>query len=264
MIVPPASKPPGSNATTLNAIRGRAEAVGVDAGFLQTLARVESSLKPDLRARTSTAAGLFQFIEATWLDLLHRHGAKHGLDAAGLVVVDSARTGSGRFQFASAAQRQQALDLRFDPSASAALAAEYVRENATLLADTLNRPPRAVDLYLTHFLGSNDARRFLRELERAPGADAAHLFPAPAAANRGVFFDRDGAPRSLRAIYDRFAARFPAPVESQSVAAEPAPAAAVAVAGAFPQPGGAPPRDWRVAAMALLTLRLDWPDDADD
>lgn len=264
MIVPPGKPPPGAATATLNAIRARADAAGVDASFLQTLARVESSLQPDLRARTSTAAGLFQFIESTWLDLLHRHGARHGLDAAGLVAIDAARTGSAKFQFASPAQRQQALDLRFDPSAAAALAAEYVRENAALLADTLNRPPRAVDLYLTHFLGPNDARRFLRELERSPGADASRLFPAPAAANHGVFFDRDGVPRSIQAIYDRFAAQFPVPIEPQPVVAEALRAADAAVAGASPQFAGAPPRDWRIAAVALLTLRLDWPDDADD
>lgn len=234
------------------------------------MARVESGLRADLRARTSTAAGLFQFIEATWLDLLQRHGTKHGLAANAPVAVDPAKKGAARFHFASAERRQAALDLRFDPSVAAALAAEYVQENRAQLAGTLARTPQAADLYMAHFLGAGDARRFLHEMERAPEADASRMFPAPAAANHGVFFTRDGSPRSLRAIYDLFASRLPetAPLP------EPARVAVGREAGAAtpePRPINPPPSaprhalaDWRAAAIALLTVRLDWPDEADE
>jgi hypothetical protein len=248
----------------LSVIKARAEAAGGDAGFLQALARVESSLQPDLRARTSTATGLFQFIEATWLDLLHRHGAKHGLEPEGLAGIDPGRRGSAKYRFTSAELRQQALDLRFDPSASAAMAAEYVRENGSMLSGLLARAPRATDLYLAHFLGPADARRFLRELEHSPGTKASALFPAAAAANQGVFFARDGAPRSIEAIYEYFSARFP---ERQASAAEPPPAPAPAdvldAAPSSPQTR-APVANWRAVVTTLLTLRLDWPKDPDD
>lgn len=270
MIVPPSSRAAAVSAATVGVIRARADAAGVDAGFLEALARVESGLRPDLRARTSTAAGLFQFIEATWLDLLHRHGAKHGFAAEVPTAVDTGKSGVSRFHFASPTHRQAALDLRFEPTASAALAAEYVKENGAMLGKLLARSPRPVDIYMAHFLGPSDARRFFTELDREPNAEASRLFPAPAAANRGVFFSGDGTPRSLRAIYETFASRLPntaaepklAPVETIAVqeTAPPAIAAVTAMAG---NPGMSA-LEWRDAAAALLTLRLDWPDDAED
>lgn len=270
MIVPPSGKTAAGSATAVGVIRARAAAAGVDAGFLEALARVESGLRPDLRARTSTAAGLFQFIEATWLDLLHRHGAKHGLAADGPTAVDPGKSGAAKFRFASAGHRQAALDLRFDPTASAALAAEYVKENGAWLGNLLARSPRPADLYMAHFLGPFDARRFFQELEREPNAEASRLFPVPAAANRTVFFAGDGTPRSLREIYENFTSRLPhtatepkaAPVEMIAVQETAAPP--IAAAPASVGNPGMSALEWRAAAVALLTLRLDWPTDAED
>ena len=60
------------------ASRKAADRTGVDFGFLLKTARRESSLNPAAKAKSSSAAGLFQFIEQTWLGQLKRHGAKHG------------------------------------------------------------------------------------------------------------------------------------------------------------------------------------------
>ena len=49
------------------AIRRASNATGVDADFLLKTARRESALNPSAKARTSSAAGLVQFIEQTWL-----------------------------------------------------------------------------------------------------------------------------------------------------------------------------------------------------
>lgn len=269
MIVPPGGKA-GASSAQIGAIRARADAAGVDPGFLEALARVESGLRPDLRARTSTAAGLFQFIEATWLDLLHRHGAKHGLAADGPTAVDPGKSGAARYRFASAEHRQAALDLRFDPAAAAALAAEYVKENGAWLSGLLARSPRPADLYMAHFLGPSDARRFFQELERVPNAEASRLFPVPAAANRGVFFAGDGTPRSLRAIYENFASRLPhaatepkaAPVKTVAAQETATPAIAAGPASVVTPESAA--LAWRATAVALLTLRLDWPTDGGD
>ena len=71
---------------TVQAIRGVVEAAierasqatGVDFSFLLGTARRESGYNPGARAHTSSAAGLFQFVDQTWLATLKRHGAKYG------------------------------------------------------------------------------------------------------------------------------------------------------------------------------------------
>ena len=60
------------------AIRRASASTGVDFDFLMKTAQRESAMNPAARARTSSAAGLFQFIEQTWLATLKQHGGKHG------------------------------------------------------------------------------------------------------------------------------------------------------------------------------------------
>ena len=48
-------------------------------GFLLKTATRESSLNPDAKAKSSSAAGLFQFIEQTWLGLVKSDGPRLGL-----------------------------------------------------------------------------------------------------------------------------------------------------------------------------------------
>jgi len=55
-----------------------AEVTSVDPAYMIALADKESSLLPDNKARTSSAEGLFQFVEGTWLEVLRRYGPKHG------------------------------------------------------------------------------------------------------------------------------------------------------------------------------------------
>src|SRR3712207_1150316 len=57
-----------------------AQVTNVDPSYMMALADKEPSLLPN-KARTSSAQGLFQFGEATWLEVLHRYGPKHGYAA---------------------------------------------------------------------------------------------------------------------------------------------------------------------------------------
>jgi soluble lytic murein transglycosylase-like protein len=51
-----------------------AQVTDVDPAYLMALADKESSFLPDNKARTSSAEGLFQFVEGTWLQVLRRYG----------------------------------------------------------------------------------------------------------------------------------------------------------------------------------------------
>lgn len=215
------------------AIQQAAARTGVDFGYLLGQARIESGFNPDARAKTSSATGLFQFIEQTWLGTVGKHGAKHGLGWAANAIQ---RGPNGRYFVADPAMRQAILDLRKDPEAASSMAAEFASDNQSYLEDRLGRPMEAVDLYLAHFLGAGGAAKFLRAHDANPDAPAASLLPAAARANRWVFYDRSGAPRSLAEVRERFAEKLGGGGGALPPAA-PRPSAAVRMA-ALEQSGG--------------------------
>lgn len=175
------------------AIRRASEATGVNFSLLVETARRESAFNPEARAATSSATGLFQFIESTWLDMVRRHGGRHGLAAEATALN----------QGADADTRRAILALRADPELSARMAGELARENAALLEARLGRSPSAGELYAAHVMGPAGAGRLIEAA--AQGApDAAALFPREAAANRGLFYAQ-GQARSAQGLLDRLA-----------------------------------------------------------
>lgn len=194
----------GRHAQVTSAIRAAASATGVDFAYLMGQARIESGLNPAARARTSSATGLYQFIDQSWLGVVHRHGANHGLGWAADAI---RRAPGGRWQVADPAARAAILNLRTDPAIAARMAAEHAADNRTYLEARTGRAAEPVDLYLAHFLGPAGAARFLNAHSGEPNASAAALFPRAAAANRNIFYERNGAPRTLDAVRQRFAER---------------------------------------------------------
>lgn len=194
----------GSGSRVSTAIQLAAARTGVDFTYLLNQARVESSFNPNARARTSSATGLYQFVEQTWLATVERHGAEHGLGWAA-AAIDRGR--DGRYRVSDPAARRAILDLRRQPEAASAMAAEFAADNRAYLERRLGRSAEPVDLYLAHFLGASGAARFLEAHDANPNGAAATLLPAAARANRSVFFGRDGSPRSFAQIREHFAAR---------------------------------------------------------
>ena len=178
------------------AIRRASNATGVDGDFLLRTARRESAMNPAARARTSSAAGLFQFIEQTWLGTVKAHGAKHGYGQYADLIY---RGGDGRWRVEGSA-RNVVLDLRFDPQAASTMAAELTASNAAYLRGRSGREPGAGDLYAAHFLGPAGAAQLMEAMDRRPDASAAALFPEAAAANRSIFY-RDGRPASVAEVH---------------------------------------------------------------
>jgi hypothetical protein len=201
-----------------NAIRSAAARTGVDFSYLMAQARVESGLNPQARARGSSARGLYQFTDTTWLETVFKHGAAHGLGWAAEAIASGA-AGAG------SAARATILDLRDNAEAAALMAGEFARDNAASLEGRLGRTVGSTDLYMAHFLGSGGATKFLRTLASAPGSAAATLLPVAAAANRSIFFDRDGSAYSVAEVYRRFAAKIEGsaavPAQPRSVPALP-------------------------------------------
>jgi hypothetical protein len=178
------------------AIRRASERVGVDFDFLIRTAQRESALNPAARARTSSASGLFQFIESTWLATLHRHGADHGYGRLASLIE---RTPDGGYRVRDGARRE-VLDLRFDPQAASLMAAELASDSAAYLRGRIGRDPSSGELYAAHFLGPAGAARLIQAVETNPGQSGAALFPSAAAANRSIFY-RDGRAATAQEVY---------------------------------------------------------------
>src|ERR1700749_4334099 len=71
-------EPTGTNPTVTGAIRQAARMTGADFKYLLATAQVESNLNPNAQVSTSTAKGLFQFIEQTWLATVKEQGPALG------------------------------------------------------------------------------------------------------------------------------------------------------------------------------------------
>ncbi len=187
-----------------SAIAKASARTGVDFNYLLGQAQVESGLQTNARAGTSSATGLYQFVEQSWLGVVKAHGAEHGMQWA----ADSIRQGSnGRYYVADPGTRRAILQLRNDPQASSLMAAEHAADNKSALEGALGRTATGTDLYMAHFLGLGGARHFLTTMQSNPDRSAAAMFPAAARANRSIFYDAGGQPRSLADIYDRMATK---------------------------------------------------------
>ncbi len=186
------------------AIARAADATGVDFDYLMQTAMRESSLESTAKARTSSAAGLFQFIEQTWLSTVKHSGADHGLgDYADAIQVDD----SGRHFVADPAMKAEILAERYNPTSAALMAGAMTRGAETRMESELEREVSDGELYMSHFLGTGGAIDFIQATEVAPGRSAADLFPRAAAANKTIFFDETGRAKSMREVYRNLISR---------------------------------------------------------
>ncbi|OYQ32757.1 hypothetical protein CHU95_18555 [Niveispirillum lacus] len=183
----------------VRAVQQASDATGVDFAYLMDKAGVESGYRTDVKASTSSATGLFQFTEGTWLNMVEQHGAKYGLG----VYADKINNGS----VSDPQTRREILNLRKDPRLSAIFAAELANDNKTHLENELGRPVGNTELYMAHFLGAGGAAKFLKALDKNPNQPAASLLPDAAKANLNVFYDGTR-PKSVGQIFDNFAAKF--------------------------------------------------------
>lgn len=173
----------------IGAIKTASAKTGVDFAYLMEKAAAESSFNPTVKAKSSSATGLFQFIDSTWMGMVKKHGAKYGIDPN--------------------QSKQSLLNLRKDPALSSFMAAEFAKDNKMHLEKTVGGSIGNTELYFAHFMGAGGASAFLNQLKQNPNAIGADLFPEAANANRNVFYDaKTGNPRSLQEIYNFFDKKF--------------------------------------------------------
>jgi len=157
-------------------IKHVASVTGVDANLLLTFAMMESSMNPKAGAGTSSAKGLYQFIDGTWNGVMSKHANKYGIPAG---------------------------TSAYDPVANALLGAEYIKNGAKYIGSSIpGGKVGPADMYLGHFLGHGGARKFLKQLYKTPDRIAATDWKAAARANKGIFTNR-GVPISYREVYEK-------------------------------------------------------------
>jgi len=185
---------PQSLASVLNAAGDRN---GVDFDYLLQTAMRESSLNPQAKASTSSAVGLFQFVESTWLQVIKEDGPRLGY---GDIAKNIERTGDGDYVIRDPGIKAQVLKLREDPQMAADLAAAFTKSNGEYLHARFGRMPSAGELYIAHFLGAQGAERMFTAGLQDPDQIAAKLFPKQASANRAIFYS-NGEARTIREVY---------------------------------------------------------------
>jgi hypothetical protein len=181
----------GDRVTT--AIRSASRTTGATFDYLLRTAIRESSLDPNAAAKSTSARGLYQFIESTWLAMVKEEGPKYGLGNYAAAIEQSA---SGQYFVRDPAVRGQILKLRENPEVSSVMAGALAKRNAEELTRTLGRKPTAGEVYLAHFLGANGAKRLIALKRSNPGASAVAAFPEAARANKSIFYEANGKARS--------------------------------------------------------------------
>jgi len=187
------------------AIKQAASTTGTSFEYLLATAKMESNFNPTAGASTSSARGLFQFIDQTWLGTVKEAGTQLGY---GKYADAISKSGSGGYSVSDPAARNAILKLRDDPAAASSMAAVLTQSNSFKLTGKLGRRPTDGELYMAHFMGVGGAAKLISNAEDNPQASASQLFPNAAAANRSIFYDRSGQVRTVSEVYSVLTARY--------------------------------------------------------
>ena len=177
--------PAALNEDALWAIELASRRTGVSREYLITTAYMEANFDARAHSATSSAAGMYQIIDSTWLQLMAQHGHDYGWAGYAEQI---ACTSAGRCKYKGADGLTRVMDLRYDSMTATFLSAELARSNRTDLVAALGRDVTDAELYLAHFLGPAGAIALVRAVKATPDKAAAELFPAAAQANRTLFY----------------------------------------------------------------------------
>ena len=195
------------------AIKQAANTTGTSFEYLLATAKMESNFNPTASASTSSARGLYQFIDQTWLGTVKEAGAQLGY---GKYADAISKSPSGGYSVSNPAARTAIMKLRDDPAAASSMAAVLTQSNSFKLTGKIGRRPTDGELYMAHFMGVGGAAKLISNAEDNPQASAVRLFPNAAAANRSIFFDRSGRARSVSEVYSVLTSRYASAANSRA------------------------------------------------
>lgn len=139
---------------------------------LNCIITIESAGRLDIKAKTSSALGLGQFLKDTWLGVVKKH----------------------RPDLMEGRSEAQVLALRTDPEIAVELLARFTEDNQHIVGMNCT----GGDLYLAHFLGTGDARKLF---QASPSTPITQLVSAAVIdANRSVMLNKDGTPKNAAQV----------------------------------------------------------------
>src|SRR6201992_519420 len=156
-----------------SAIKQAADSTGASFQYLLTTAKMESDFNPKAAAPTSSASGLFQFIQQTWLGTVKGAGnlVRYGKYGDAL-----SQSSSGSYSVNDPSARNAIMQLRNDPVASSEMAAALTQANSSKLTGMLGRTPTDAELYMAHFMGVDGAAKLIVNAQDNPQVSAVQLF----------------------------------------------------------------------------------------
>jgi len=211
-----------TRAKIAGSIRQAASATGTSFEYLLATAKMESNFNPKAAASSSSARGLFQFIDQTWLGTVKEAGSQLGYGKYADAIT---RNESGGYSVSDPTARAAIMKLRDDPQAASSMAGVLTQSNSFKLTGKIGRRPTDAELYMAHFMGVGGAGKLISSAEDNPQASAVRMFPNAAEANRSIFYDRSGRGRSVSEVYSVLTSRY------ASAANSPATRTAMAAAG---------------------------------
>ena len=194
-------------------IKQASNQTGVSFEYLLTTAKMESDFDPSAGATTSSAHGLYQFIDQTWLGTVKEAGSQLGYGNYSDAIT---RTSSGTYTVDDPFMKRSIMKLRDDPQVASSMAAALTQSNSFKLTGLLGRRPSDSELYMAHFMGVGGAAKLIANAEDNPQAVGARLFPNAASANRSIFYARDGRARSVSEVYSVLNARYASAANSRT------------------------------------------------
>lgn len=138
---------------------------GVDPSILANIASQESGGRANAKNPNSSASGLFQFTDGTWLETIKKYGAQAGVNVQGM-------------------SSQQLLALKSDQRLSAIMGAFYIRDGQRATGATTGG-----GMYLAHLLGPGGAKAVL---SANPNTPLRSLVSADAYKSNAALFNKTG------------------------------------------------------------------------
>ena len=139
--------------------------------YLQATALIESGGNAKAKAGTSSAGGMFQFIDSTWKQTTKQMGKNYTLQD------------------------------KYDPAKATEVMEFFTKQQKAQLEKSTGQKANNTDLYMAHFLGAGGAGKFINAMKKDSSISAASLDPNAARANKNIYYTKDGRERSLAEVY---------------------------------------------------------------